>query len=278
VLTKYVQYAHGSRDKTTVVLVRDPARHGLHVIITPDTGTATHLWYDEASGQYSPGGGGFFPERYSKSITAGTIWKGKAVFGTSDGYIFEAVDTAASDDVSTAIDAYLTLSLCDEPELENDTVIDSLTAVIGSASGNATLKVYGGKTPEAAYDTAERWLLGTFTVKPVPQKTLIRQRGPALAILINNNTAGQTFTFESLEVSMYGAKPIHRGGWKAALAVGAPCAVPASSSSAASTGASAVSGPGAGSLPTGGSAGSGIVSGVIGGSTTPENGGGLTFS
>lgn len=274
-LTRFIQFPRADRDNYKTLLVRDPSRHGLHIIITPTTGTATHFYYDERVGRYSAGAGGFFPERYSKSITAGTIWKGRPIFGTSDGYLVEFDDVAESDQGDTAIDAYFALSLCDEQYLDNDTVINQMIGLLGSNSDPVTVTLYGGKSPEAAYDSSERYQLGQWSVTSVPNKMLVRQRGPALVMQVRNNTASQSFTFERLEVLTTVAKPIHRAGWKAALAVGAPCPVPTGSSAASNSGASAVSGPGAGSLPAGGSAGSGFVSGVFGGSGAAENGGGI---
>jgi hypothetical protein len=273
-LSRYIQYPRFGRDDYTVLLVRDPARHGLHIIITPDTGTATHLYYDERLGKYA-GGGGFFPERYAKTITAGCIWKGKPIFGTSDGYLMEFDDVAESDQGDTAIDSYFTLSLCDEDYLDNDTVLDTMVGLLGSDSDSVTVTLYGGKSPEAAYDPAERTQLGQWTLTSIPAKMLVRQRGPTLTMRVRNNTASQKLVFERLEVYSSSAKPIHRAGWKAALAVGAPCPVPTGSGSTPNSGASAVSGPGAGSLPVGGSPGSGFVSGVFGGSSEVENGGGI---
>jgi len=278
VLAGLIQFPRENREDYTVTLVRDPSRHGLHVCITPDTGTATHLYYDERIGQYQPGSGGFFPEQYNFSPTCATVWRGRPVFGTTNGYIVQFNDSdTPSDYGSTAIDGYLTLSLVDEEPFNNDTILESVIPVLGSSSGNVTMTVYGGKTPEAAYDSSERWQLGTYTLTSVPNRALVRQRGPALAVRLRNNTAGNSFVFEGLDATTYVGRSISRAGWKAALAVGTPCGVPAGSSAAGNSGGSAISGPGLGSLPAGGSpvlGGSGVASG---GSGIEENLGGLTL-
>jgi hypothetical protein len=263
-LAGLIQFARQSREDYTVTLVRDPARHGLHVCITPDTGTATHLYYDERIGQYQGGNGGFFPERYNFAPTCGTVWRGRPVFGTDNGYIVQFNDSdTPSDYGTTAIDAYLTLSLVDEEPFHNDTILDSVIPLLGSSSGNATMTIYGGKTPEAAYSTSERWSLGAYTLTSTPNRTLVRQRGPALAVQLRNATAGESFVFEGLDAITYTGRSISRAGWRAALAVGTPCGVPAGSSSGGAGSGSAISGPGLGSLPTGGSPGSGVLGGSV---------------
>lgn len=261
VLGTIIQYARSDRADYRVTLIRDPARHGLHVFIAPVStagGYGTHLWYDERTGGYDPAGGGWFPESYPFAPQCAVVWKGRVVIGTQDGRIAEFEDDATPSDFgSTAIDAYCTMTLADLEPLDNDTIVDHVLAFLGRDSGAATLTVYGGPTPEAAYDSAERWTLGTFTLPVTPQRVYIRKRGPALALVLRNNTAGEDFTFEALDAEVLQGRPIGRAGWKAALAVGAPCPVPAGSTGASpNSGASAVSGPGQGSLPTGGSPGS----------------------
>lgn len=268
VLASLIQFPRDSREDYTVTLLRDPSRHGLHVCITPDTGTPTHLYYDERVGQYQAGTGGFFPEQYNFSPTCGTIWRGRPVFGTTTGYIVQFNDSDTPSDYGTvAIDSYLTLTLVDEEPHNNDTILDSVVPMLGSSSGDAVMTIYGGKTPEAAYSATERWSLGSYTLTTIPNRTLVRQRGPALAVQLRNNTAGESFVFEGLDATVYVGRSISRAGWKPALAVGTPCAVPAGSSAAGNSGGSAISGPGGGSLPTGGSpvvGGSAIASGLSG--------------
>jgi len=275
VLTTFIQYPRGDRANYKVTVVRDPARHVLHVFLTNTTIAAsacTHLAYDERTGNYDPAGGGFFPERYPIAPTCACIWKGRPVIGTADGYIVEFHDSPTVNDLgTTAIDGYFSLTLVDEAPFDNDTILDYAYVLLGSNpsdntfGGNptATMTVYGGRTPEDAYDVSARWTLGTYTVNATPTRTYVRKRGPALLLVLRNNNAGQNLVFEAMEVTTMTGRPVSRAGWKAALAVGAPCAVPVGSTgSPAGSGASAISGPGLRSIPVGGSAGSKSQGGV----------------
>jgi len=274
VLTELIQYPRVYRSDYQVTLIRDPARHGLHIFLSQESGS-THFWYDERTGGYEAGAGGFFPEQYPFTPTCAAIWQGRVIIGTSDGHLVEFVDDGSRSDYgTTAIDGYFTLTLVDEDPYDNDTIVDHVYGVLGVNSGDAELTVYGGQTAEAAYDSTERWSLGTFTLPQNPQRVYVRKRGSALALKLRNATAAEDLVFEALEADVRTGRPLSRSGWKPALAVGTPCSVPVGSSGGGSnTGGSPVSGPGAGSVPYGNYA-SGAVSGAGSTPADPENDGG----
>lgn len=226
VLTERIQFARSLRDSYNVTLCRDPARHGLHVFLDAGSTASMHFWYDELTGRYQPGTGGFFPEKYPMRPTCAVIWRGRPVIGTATGRIVEFLSTA-EDDLGSAIDSYVHLQQIDAPGIENDALLTRFAMWLTPDSNQVSVEVFGAPTPQELYDAStRRQLMGATEYFPRGVALCPRVRAPALSVRIRNNIAGRSWAFEAAEADVEAGRRIARLGWQAGPTPGAICNPP----------------------------------------------------
>lgn len=223
VLTESIQFPRADREDYRVTICRDPARHGLHVFLDAGTTASVHFWYDELTGRYQPGAGGFFPETYPVRPSCAVIWRGRPVIGTADGRIVE-FDNDSTSDITTAIDSYVHLQLITPPSIEQDAILTRFVMSLATEGDQVSVEVFGGATAQDVYDADERRTLMSATEYP-PRGAAIcpRVRAPALSVRIRNTIAGRRWGFEAAEAAVDAGRRISRTGWNAAIAPGHSC-------------------------------------------------------
>lgn len=160
VLTDFIQVEQ-PLDNFYISVVRDAARRGCLIFLTPkSSGPAVHFWYDERTGKYEAGTGGFWPENYPDNIgpTAVCDWDGTIVLGGRDGYLRTYDNNQANFD-GVAIAWRLPVTLVAPSDLDHDTIIQECTIVRGDGSGEFNVVFYGGRTAEEAITSDDRTLL-----------------------------------------------------------------------------------------------------------------------
>lgn len=223
VLTESIQFERTARDNYNVTLCRDPARHGLHVFIDTGSTSAVHFWYDELTGRYAAGAGGFFPETYPVRPTCAVIWRGRPVIGTADGRIVE-FSSSATADIGTAIDSYVHLQQIDAPGVENDVMLTRLALWLAPDGDQVSVEVFGAATPQELYDSStRRTLVGATEYPPRGVAMCPRVRAPALSVRLRNTATGRRWAFETADVHFEVGRRISRLGWQAAATPGTSC-------------------------------------------------------
>jgi hypothetical protein len=176
---------------------RDPKRHMVYFMLTPKTGdgSATHLAYDERTGAYSPGNGGWFPDDFVERLgpTASTPepWLGDVIFGTRDGYLMRFSDDALADD-GVAFVPRCPVSLMQEAKVQRETILHKHACLYGIGSV-VKYRLYGGVTPEGVYGAStatQRQLLQSGTYGGQRMSVDRKSRAPALMLELYTDTAG----------------------------------------------------------------------------------------
>lgn len=244
VLTTGINLERRLIDNYLVQVIRDPKRKHTHFFLTPKDGTqGTHYAYDERTGKFMPGQGGFFPDTYPASMgpTASCIYQGELVLGTHDGQLMVFNDTLQTDD-GTPVDFKFNALLMD-PKDKVDICLDGLSVMLGAGSSNLDFRVYEGFTPEAAMTAATRALRYSGTASAsTPGFTFTQKaRGRAIAVEFSNNVAGRVFVEQitaefTIDEPMTFAQPVE------IPAPGGPCPPPTITPPATPDG----DGPGAG--------------------------------
>lgn len=268
VLTKYIQFPRTDRTAYTVSMVRDTARHGLLLLITKDSGSNTHLWYDERIGRYSAGQGGFFPETYPINPTCAVNWRGDVVMGGRDAFVYTFSDTTDDDLGTTPIESNM-LAIVNLEDVSGDTILKWCRIELADTSDPVTMKVYGAATVEGLFGTNRR-LLRQRTISPGASPDISPLRAPALGFELSSNTLGKRWRLEAIDFTATTGPFLRRGVWTTPPVPPTPCIPPVGGSSSGGGGSDVFgSGPGA-AYPSGG-AGIGV-SGTSGFAPAPSGG------
>lgn len=177
----------------TPVVVRDPARSGVHVFLSRATAAESlHFFYDETVGGYRPGAGGFHPDTFPWRPVAAEVWRGRMVVGCDDGYIRTPVDGAADDDLP--VNWFITLSQLATITGQTEVEISRMEVVLSSASAPVTLQVLTGRTSEEVFTSPEVALTEVVdTPKPTPLTQIIR--GPAMLVRLSGSGSSAIESF-----------------------------------------------------------------------------------
>jgi hypothetical protein len=229
VLTEGIQFGRADRDLYRVVVIRDPARRGVHIFLTQlaELATAsTHFWYDETVGGYDGSMGGFFPQTLPVRPTCAKVWRGRPVIGTKEGRWVEFDESARGVDLDgtpdeAAIDAFFHLTLVNGPTPMEDAIVRMLALELSEDSNAVQVTAYGGATAQAAYSGVRRRALHpafTYAVHGAPMGYEVR--APAIAVKI----AGDYFAFETCVAEIEFDQRMSREGWSTLAAAGQTCA------------------------------------------------------
>lgn len=195
VLTDEVQFSDTERDDFYVTLIRDPAKYGLHLSITPRDGSVRRSYfYDERVGQYTPSNGGFFPDLLPSGMqpTCAANWKGKVVFGCLDGFL-RWFDPAKKSDDGVSIDDRLTTSPINFGGIEADSIVHSIEM---EGSGDTPIvRFFGAPTAEKAYSLLERELKYNQFV-PFSERRLVGQRAAVMVCEVRSGGLGKRYALE----------------------------------------------------------------------------------
>ncbi|HRQ74239.1 MAG TPA: hypothetical protein PLU35_14540 [Phycisphaerales bacterium] len=184
-----------------VILRRDPERQAFMVFLTPRaSGPAVHLWYDERTGGWSPGRGGFFPVTVADAAgpTAAAVVGGRLVIGTRTGYLLVMDDEATTDDGSPI--ELLCSTLIDLGHGMHDTILSRLLIVLAQSGDDVQYRVFGGRTAEEAFLGDERWLL--LAGRSQQRYRLVSRpvRAPALVLELSHAEEGGRADVETVEI------------------------------------------------------------------------------
>lgn len=204
-----------------VTMEYDLKRHGVAIGITNLTTAANSCyWYEVRTG-------GFFPEAYPTECSPYCMLYYDSpdsgdrdlLVGCADGYIRRPDETEKNDDcgsTESAIDSYVTWGPFQLGEIMGeDGVIGNVYGILaGGATGgsesdssNVTYYVYVGDSPE---EVIEKVTAGTYSLTgtlhgPGQQRGRKQRktiRGKYGAIRLRNNTTGQTWGFEEIEMEV----------------------------------------------------------------------------
>lgn len=224
VLTDGIQFDRSDRDLFRVVVLRDPARRGVHIFMTKlaeAASASTHFWYDELAGRYNPEMGGFFPQRYPVRPTCGVVWRGVPVIGTKEGRFVQLDDDAEGLDLgATPVDAFFHLNLVNGPTPSEDVIMANVVLVLSSDSTAVSVTTYGGATAQDVYSGTDRRALHparAFAPKDPPIGYEVR--APAIAVKV----AGSNFAFEDARAEITFDQIMSRTGWSELPATGTTC-------------------------------------------------------
>jgi len=246
ILTQSITFPASNRDDYLTQVIRDPARNNTHVFLTPKTsGSAVHFCYSERVGQFVPGAGGFFPDRFDDSIgpTASCLWRGKLILGTRYGALLKFGRTVESSDDGTVFTSQMPLTILDLEGTDNDTILHKAKITLALDSDPIDFRVYGGRSVEDVLTGSGRTLLSRATVNPNDATTFCMGRSPGLSLEVWNTTLGRTWALEAVEVWVSTGRIMRRSAIKTRTPA-AYCEPPAVVASD-----SGDSGPGDGSTP-----------------------------
>jgi len=182
---------------STVQLVWDTVRHGLHIFFTPTTsGSATHYYWDERTD-------GFWKITYpnAQGPTAVCAYDGDSpndnavLLGGWDSYV-RYVDPTVKTDDSTTISSYVLYPPIAAGGSLNNTRINGITTVLDTDSNDIVLTAY-------AEDTVQRVIEATTirfarTLSAGRTTLLNRVAGNAIMFRLSNSVDDTTWAIESL--------------------------------------------------------------------------------
>ncbi len=222
VLTDYLQIDNAV-DAYLVSMVRDIKRHGTWVFMTPSDGTTAglHIFYDERTGRFDPGGGGFWPIVLGDATiepTCAMRYQGEVVIGTRNGKML-FVDSGATDDDGTDFDHQLAVNMVANDPGEANVLLYDFEAITGIGSDDITITLTGGETPERAYD-ATGWTLWTGTMTGIRESFYTSVSAPAIVMTISGT--GTRYALEAVTAN-YGLEPLIKHKLRPAITPAAPC-------------------------------------------------------
>jgi hypothetical protein len=161
VLTEGIQLPRGHESEYRVIVRRDTQRHNAMIYLTKVvSGSSLHFAYDERTGQFSPQAGGFMPDAFPDLLgpMSACVYRGQLLIGTRDGRVLFVDDSVDEDDGETIVPR-MAAQVMDEPDTSMDTILSRMAITPGLESGPINYAVYAGRTPEEAYQGAQRRLL-----------------------------------------------------------------------------------------------------------------------
>jgi hypothetical protein len=200
-----------------ITLAWDSKRHGLIIaIVKLSDGTNSCYWYERRTD-------GFFPEEYPEecapysllyyqsSVTA----QRDLLFGCTDGYIRQPDDSGTDDNIGAtteAVDSQITFGPFKLGEQAGeDGIIGGVSGILAenrdADCSNVSYYIYVADSPGAVIKKVEAGthsLTGTVYApgfqKGKKQRNTVR--GKFAAIMLRNNTAGQTWAMEEIQVDI----------------------------------------------------------------------------
>lgn len=231
VLTEGVQIPRAQLSAYRVQVQQDVARHETKFFLTPvvGSGPALHFGYDELTGGWQPGAGGFQPDDYPERVgpTASCVFLGEVLLGGRTGHVYGYDDAAATDDGDAIVCRFPT-SLLLSGDLVRAVKLDSIAHLLGAASSPVAWKVYGGRTPEEALTGTARKLLlaGTAYADRPGQPAYGPVQAPYLVVDHEPATAGTRIAIEEVQASIRPTKLMSWHSPEPAAAPPAPCRTP----------------------------------------------------
>ena len=137
----------------TITMAYDATGQGVHLFLTPTTGTGTHWWVDLDNKALWP----VILQADHEPLAIGRIETnglGEVVIGCSDGYLRKFAAANTSDD-GTAISSHILLGpfRISRSDTE-DAVLQEIHGIMASNAGVVTWQIYAGENAEAVTDAA----------------------------------------------------------------------------------------------------------------------------
>jgi len=189
------------------LVIRDGRLGQLWLHLTAkDTAKATsrHFVYDEDTGGYTPGGGGWFTQQFDEDHDPfyAVDWRGKIVRFCRDGYL-RHIDPAEGQDDGIDRTATMPMQLIDAPGAVGDTVASWIKFQMARWSDRIKVTVYAGDTAEDVYDEGARVELGSWTSGYNDAPMMRDFVGGALLVVAENAAAGSSlWAIEQVECSL----------------------------------------------------------------------------
>lgn len=243
VLTDYITFDAADRGVVRVTLARDPQRRMLHVFVT-GAGRSVYVSYAEFIGGYSANGRGYYPITLPVVPTCSVVWRGKVVFGTEAHGV--CCFDSDGDDLGATLTTIIPSHLIHSGPIESDAIIKRLILLLNDDSADAEVRVYGGRTPQAAYEDAEL-LAGPVTLGPTSWAWSVAARAPAMVLQFLSDD-NEPFIIEAIDCDFEMALLSRRVNRVTAPALTRPSKPPAVPAGPGEPDA-APDGPGPGTLP-----------------------------
>ena len=186
VLSEGIQIPRASIYDYYITIAREPWRHLTFVFVTPVDGSqGLHFAYSERVGGFQRGEGGFFPVVFGDNAlqpVSACMFRGKLLLGTLDGRIVNLDDTVTTDD-GEDFDSLISVAI-PMGGANLDTILRRLSIVPSLASESFDWTIYGGRTPEEAFDGTSRVLIrsGTFAAGAPMRPEVIPLRAPCMVL------------------------------------------------------------------------------------------------
>ncbi len=202
-----INIPRADRSKYEPLIIRDGRLGQLWLHLTAkDTATATSraFVYDEDTGGYTAGGGGWFTQEFDSDHDPfyAVDWKGKIVRLCRDGYL-RHIDSEEGQDDGIDRPAVLPMQLIDAPGAVGDTVVSWIKFQMARWSDRIKVTVYAGDTAEDVYDEDVRTTMGSFTAGYNDAPMMRDYAAGALLAVVENAAAGaSSWAIEQVECSV----------------------------------------------------------------------------
>lgn len=228
VLTDIVQ-VENAPDTMYVSVVQDTKNHGVWIFLTPTDGSAgTHLFYDQRTGAFQPGEGGFWPIELGDDDAQPTCamrYLGDVIVGTLDGRMLFIDKASAGEDDGADFDSLLTVQMVRPQDMSpsgGGVLLRCFDLAMGIGSDSTSLEIRGGEVPERAFDTTA-WTLWRGTMAYTRQNFAPSVSSPALVLRLSGE--GADWALESCQID-FGMQPLIAAQRKPALVPGTVCQPP----------------------------------------------------
>jgi len=216
-LTQFITFDPADRASVRVTMARDPERRMLLIALS---GQTRQVSYFENIGGYQAGGRGFFPITLPVAPSCAIVWKGKAVYGTSDGRLVR-FGAAGAMDLGAPITTLLSSHLIHSGPIESDAILSRMILLMPKASASCDIRIYTGSTPEECYGPDRHLATGPRTFGPNDWAWSMHARGPAMVATFT--CAAGVFTLEAIDCDFDMAEPTRRSVLREAAVPPAPC-------------------------------------------------------
>lgn len=200
----------GTADTHYVSVVQDTKSFGIWIFITPQDGSAgRHIFYDQRTGQFQEGTGGFWPITFGSAgvqPTCAMRYLGDVIFGTMDGRMMTFDKAIKGVDGSDEFTSKLMLQAVHPQDIGSmSAAIREIAIIMGLGSAATTLKLFGGDTPERAFDLAYQKLLWQGSMSYPRNSFPVSVTAPAIVLQIG--ITGEAFALEAVQID-YGLEPL----------------------------------------------------------------------
>lgn len=200
-----------NRRTDRVAMGYDKQRYGIEISVTQqDGGWATCWWLDLRTG-------GLFPDKFASAQSPASMlyfnsYKSSErtlLLGGYDGYIRKPNETEKDDDDNNAIESHVSIGpLVADGEPRNKIGINETSLVLGEESDGVTIDFHKGTSADEVVanvlDEETPFITKTLSDDSLKNSIINRVSGRAVVMKIKNTSNDETFSMESINLSLIG--------------------------------------------------------------------------